>query len=535
MATISNVSNKKVLIVDSMPEIRNQLQMSLSSLGFEKLHGVSSIREAMDKIAITRYDVILCDYNLGEGTTGQQFLEYLRTHDVLARNAMFIIVTAENAYENVVMAAECEPDDYLLKPFTAAQFLSRFERLLERQLTLEAIDQAYAKKDWPKVVVECNKLLAQKNKFFVDLCKIKAAALMQLEQYQQALDIYDSVVRMRELPWAELGQSKAQAKLGNSEISHQINQSLIEKKPEFVATYDFASELSMQENRAQEAFEILKQASKIFPGNLNRTRMLTGLAMANGEHALAETLMSDVLKKHRHSPVRECADFALLSRALTEQGKPQDALKTLKDAEQHFKDPQSAMVLAASASIAHQKAGNDEAAQTALAQALSGDTSQLPPSVAMHLAEACFAAGKEAEANNLLRQVLQNHPDDARLQAKVKTVCALAGKNMEETSALIQDSAKEIIRINNEGVRKAQAGQYQEAIQLITDAALRLPNNLNIISNAALIYAVSYASSQNQDELQQCLQFRQRVVDKQPSHPKLTQIDNLLKNAKKVA
>ncbi|OIR17676.1 chemotaxis protein CheY [mine drainage metagenome] len=532
MATLTNVSNKKALIIDDMPDMRNQLQMTLTSLGFDKLHLASSIKDAMEKIDITRYDVILCDYNLGESTNGQQFLEYLRTHNKLERNCVFIIITAENSYESVASAAECLPDDYLLKPFTAGQFLSRFERLLERQEVLRPIDLAHDNKNGHKIITECNKILELKNKYYVDVCKIKAAALVRIGHTDEAIQLYNEVLQLRDLPWAQLGLARAQAKLGNMQASEEISQKLMQTNPQFVANFDFASEILMQDNKPEQALQVLKDAATNSPGNMNRTRNLTALAMANGEFDMAEKLMAETIKKHKHSPLREAADYALLSRALIEQGKTKEALSSLKDAASQFNDPASKVVLAASNSLAHIKAGDVKEAEAALNQALAEDTRLLAPSAAASLAEACFAAGKDDLASDFLKQILQNNPDDLRLQGRVKMVCTMAGKNTDEVATLIQESAKEIIKINNDGVRKAQAGEYKEAIELIVDAAERLPNNLNIISNAALILAVSVANSRNKDELVQCLDYRQKVMDKDPVHPKLAQIDMMLKKAK---
>ena len=532
MAILTNVSNKKALIIDDLPDMRSQLQMSLTSLGFENLHLASNIKDAMERIETNRYDVILCDYNLGESTNGQQFLEYLRTQNKLTRNCVFIIITAENSYERVVAAAECMPDDYLLKPFTAGQFLVRFERLLERQEVLRSIDQAQDNKNTHKVIAECNKILALKNKYYIDACKIKAVALMRIEHTDDAVQLYSEVLQLRELPWAQLGLARAQAKLGNMELSEEISQKLMQTNPQYVANFDFASEILMQDNKLEQALEVLKRAAENSPGNMNRTRHLTALAVANGDYAMAELLMSEAIQKHKHSPVREAADYALLSRALVEQGKTQEALASLKEAAKQFTDTSSAVVLAASNSIAHYKAGNLEEAEAALNKALAEDTRLLPASVAASLAEACFTSGKDDVANAFLRQILQNNPDDLRLQGRVKMACTISGKSADESASLIQDSAKEIIKINNDGVRKAKAGEYQEAIELIVSAAERLPNNLQITSNAALILAVSFANSASKDELLQCLQYRQKIIDHNPAHPKLEQIDMMLKKAK---
>ena len=160
MATVNKVSDKWVLVIDDMEGMRSQLRMSLSSSGFAKLHVVGSIKEALERLAANHYDVILCDYSLGDSTDGQQFLEYLRTNDLIGRNTIFVMITAEQSYAKVVAASECAPDDYLLKPFTSAQFTTRLEKLLERQEYFRAIDQAADKKNWskmpPSVGVNCS-------------------------------------------------------------------------------------------------------------------------------------------------------------------------------------------------------------------------------------------------------------------------------------------------------------------------------------------------------------------------------------------
>jgi hypothetical protein len=109
----------------------------------------------------------------------------------------------------------------------------------------------------------------------------------------------------------------------------------------------------------------------------------------------------------------------------------------------------------------------------------------------------------------------------------------MAGKSLEESNALIQDSAKEVIRINNEGVRKAKEGKYEEAVELVIGAAERLPQNINIVSNAALIIAVALTKTAfNKELLDKCLKYRERVVSINPNHPKISQIDSMLEKIK---
>ncbi|MDP2142795.1 MAG: response regulator [Gallionella sp.] len=530
MANISKFTDKWVLVIDDMEGMRSQLRMSLTNSGFAKLHIVANIREALERMASNRYDVILCDYSLGDSTDGQQFLEHLRTNDLISRNTIFVMITAEQAYEKVVAASECAPDDYLLKPFTAGQFNARLEKLLERQEYFAGIDKAADAKDWTRVIAECDKALPARNKYFIELCKTKAAALMHSNRPQEAADLYREVLALRPIGWARLGLARALAMQGKKDEAQQLSQEILADSPQFMAAYDFLGGLLSSSGDKKAALDVLQKARAVSPGTMNRIRELSTLAVSTGQPELAESVMRQTLQKHKFSPVRQVQDYAILSKALANQGKADEALNVVADARKDFRDEHSQVILAVTESVAHRAAGNDEQAEAALAKAMAGDINQLPAETVTAIADACFALGKEDEANKFLRHAIQNNPEDASIRNKVHDVLIAAGKETTEADAMIEDSTQEIIRINNEGVRKAEAGQFDEAVELLCEAADRLPNNLQIVGNAALVIALSLVKKGNDPQmLARCLRYRDAIVKKTPDYPKIAQIDSQLR------
>lgn len=527
----SDIADKWVLIIDDMEGMRSQLRMSLSTAGFAKLHLVGNIKDALERMAANKYDVILCDYSLGEGTDGQQFLEYLRTNDLITRNTIFVMITAEQAYEKVVSASECAPDDYLLKPFTAAQFNSRLEKLLERQEYFAQIDRATDAKNWARVVLECDKKLAVKDKYFIELCKAKAAALMHAKRSQEAADLYSEIVALRPIGWAKLGLAKALCDLDKKDDAQKLAREILAESPQFMAAYDLLSKLLASSGEKQAALDVLQRAREVSPGTMSRIRELSELAVSSGKPEIAETVMRQALQKHKYSPVRQANDYAVLSKALVNQGKAEEALTVVADAQKSFKDTHSAVVLAATESVAHHAAGNHEKAEAALAKAMEhGDLGKLSAQAVVSLADACFAMGKEEDATQLLRHAIQNNQEDEAIKSKVHEVLTAAGKDAAEATEMIEASSREVILLNNEGVRKAEAGQLEEATKLLCQAADRLPNNVQIVGNAALVIALDLVRNGNKpDKLVDCLQYRDGLVKISPNHPKLAQIDGLLK------
>ena len=102
----------------------------------------------------------------------------------------------------------------------------------------------------------------------------------------------------------------------------------------------------------------------------------------------------------------------------------------------------------------------------------------------LDLAKACFAHGKEDEAKSLIETLVQNNHESQALILKAKQVFQEAGKG-EEGNALVDDSVKSIIHLNNQGVLKAQQGDLEGSVKLLTEAAARMPENLQIVLNAA--------------------------------------------------
>lgn len=529
MTNFARFTNKKVMIIDDLEGMRAQMKVSLSSSGFEKLHILSSIKEGIEKLKTEKYDLILCDYFLGDGTDGQQFLEYLRTHDLISRNTIFILITAEQALEKVISASECAPDDYLLKPFTTAQLHARLEKLLERQEKLASIDKATDAKNWSKVVAECDKLMAAKDKYFIEGCKIKGAALIHANRPKEAAELYRKVLEMRAIGWAKLGLARALSMLGEKDEALRIGKEILAESPRFMGVYDFLGKLLSTSGEKEGALQVLQKAREMAPGTMSRIRNISELAVSTGQPEVAEAVMRQALEKHKFSPVREVGDYAILSKSLTNQGKAEDALDVIKNAKASFNDDKSGVVLAATECLAHRQAGNTELAEAALAEAMAGDIGDMPPEIAASVADACFAMGKEEDATRLLKQAIQNNPEDASVREKVQNVLEAAGKDADESRALIDDSANEVIQLNNDGVRKAEAGQLEEAITLLSNAADRLPNNLQILGNAALVIALDLSrNGLRKERLNDCMRYRDMLIGKSPAHPKLAQIEGLL-------
>lgn len=528
MAYTNPYSKKTVLILDDMPEMRNTLRTQLGSLGFEQIAVSSHVKDALEQFHNNDFDVVLCDYYLAGGTDGQQFLEFLRSRKVIRRGTLFIMVTAEQGYERVVTAAECLPDDYLLKPFTADTLRVRLERLLEKKVRLAKIDALQDRGNWAAVLEQCDDIIAARDRYMIDTMRIKGQALLALGRAEAAVEFYQQMLAIRSMPWASLGLSRALQQQGQTGQCQQVLEDLISESPKLMVAYDVLSKLHKDQGDLDKALEILDKAREISPNSLSRYRAIASVAEEKGDFSRVEQALDQVVKRTKTSPLRETADFARLGSALTAGGKAEQAVTLLEEARTLFRKDADDPMLAAVEAVAQQKAGHSDKASEALARAMQSNPARVPAKVAIAIAKACLTLEQTDQAASILKTVIQSNVEAAGLHAEIASVLRDHGHESLADN-LVAESIREIIQLNNEAVKRAKNGELSVAADMLTDAANRLPGNTQIVANAsAALLADILANGIQPKKLQQAQAFQKAVLALNPEHHKLAEIAELL-------
>lgn len=528
MAIVSLYQNKRLLIIDDMPEMRSSMRSQVASLGMDQTSMAGNVRDALDQLRKNKFDIILCDYYLGGGTDGQQFLEYVRTRKIISRATLFIMITAEKGYESVVTAAECMPDDYLLKPFTADALKARIDRLLDKKKRLAEIDKLQDQGRWQEIIAACDDIVAAKDKYLVDAMRVKGNALIMTSRFDEAVEFYQRALQMRSMPWAKLGLARAQQGNGDHEHAKKTLTDIIAETPRFLSAYDALGRLHRDTGDVAEAIRVLDSACEISPNALSRHRAIAGIAEEAADFGRVERAMSTVVQKTRNSPLRDLSDYAKLGNALTELGDAGKAITVIEEAKTSFKDAPDLTMLSAVEAVAQHQAGNAEAAQSALERAMQGDRKDLSEAALLAVAKACLVHGRQDEAEEMLKHVVQNNPGQTVLHASITQMVKTHG-DPERAETLVSASNAEVIQLNNEAVKKGQAGDLGAAATMLAEAADRLPGNLQIVGNAAYaLFLDVYNNGMNGAKLRDAQRFQQMLLAKDRHHPKLGDIGDIV-------
>ena len=194
-------SKKKFLVVDDFSEFRSSIRGILRLLAAHDIDTAANGNEVLELCRRKRYDVILHDYNLGDGMNGQQVLEQLHAEKLLSAHSIFIMVTAENTQAMVLAALECQPDDYLTKPFNKITLQTRLERAVRRKQVLAPVLTAKEAGNSNAVLQACQAVTEKDPRFAVLCHSHMAAALKDLGRYTELAEFLEQQARSRPTGW----------------------------------------------------------------------------------------------------------------------------------------------------------------------------------------------------------------------------------------------------------------------------------------------------------------------------------------------
>lgn len=122
-----------ILIVDDEPAICDMLTLALETAGFRCLQA-GNAQQALSLLVDQRPQLVLLDWML-PGMSGIELARRMKRDDRL-QDIPVIMLTARSEEDSKVQGLESGADDYITKPFSPRELISRIRAVLRRTQTL---------------------------------------------------------------------------------------------------------------------------------------------------------------------------------------------------------------------------------------------------------------------------------------------------------------------------------------------------------------------------------------------------------------
>lgn len=476
----------RVLIVDDFPNFRTTLAKNMHTLGFRHINSVASGSEALNTCRKTHYDIILSDYNLGDGKNGQQLLEEMRYLELCQNSDIFVLISADTSRDVVMASYDCEPDDYLTKPITGKTLEQRIRRLLAKRQELFSVYEAIENEELDRAIAILETLLNANSRYSVECQKLLGDLYLQQNNYELAENIYKGVLETRDLDWAKVGLAKVEIAYGQCLIAANSLDVIIKDHPAYLKAYDCLSSACISLGDNDRLQEVLEKAAEVSPMSIGRQKTLADVALVNGDVALAIKAYKKTIKYGANSHYDNADNHLNLARAITnvydddmnsDQGVTIDAIHLLNsiDSKYDISEEQKIQATLLNSQI-NALNGNKQASSDLLktAQDLMKQTTERHIDVEIDNINALIACGKKREVQELIDELIIYYKKDQPALEKIDFL-------LEEP--ISEKGKKTIGTINKKGIDYYKAKNFEKSIEYFYKAQKKYPRYIGLKLN----------------------------------------------------
>jgi tetratricopeptide (TPR) repeat protein len=454
------------------------------------------------------YDIILCEYQLGDNRTAQELLEEIRRKRLIPLGSIFIMISSEQQRDRVMSVLEFAPDAYILKSENTPDMVERriAEAIADREELLP-IFIAIDAKHHEAALRLCTDYIDQKRRLSRQVKRLRGFIYLELRDYENARRAYEELLELDVGPngksstgqaYARNGLARSLYHLGKPAEAEQMLREVTAENPDYMQGYDSLSELLLGTGRAAEAQEVMQQAVDRSPKRYDRQQLLALTALENDDFSTSRDALKKVTREGKYLASNHPSNYALLAESQLELGNFDDAMSALREAGDFFKKTEHAKTAefcsATMEHAIHTKKGNLKQATAALNKAVelhqSGDSNfaSVNERLQANFAVQCFAAGHTEVGEQAIETALQGSAKGAETVRKVAAKKLSAHPEMlEKVIANTEKAERALTQTLDNVLSLFKQGSLDEAMTTIESMVRDSPNNPEILAKAAQI------------------------------------------------
>jgi len=499
-------SNIKILLIEDFAEYASAVIAMISAMGCNHIDHVSSADTAIQKCREITYDLILSDYNLGDGKDGQQVFEELRHFKIIPDDTCFIMITAEKTASMVMAALESRPDAYLAKPFNRQLLKSRIDKSLAKKAKFKPITKAIKRKKWKQASTLYEELCSETSLYRQELKRLKLTILKNTENLKESQNYLENELSVRATPWALTELGKIYYSLKEYTLAEGVFKRMLMEFPFSLEGYDWLAKIQTILEKPVEAQQTIEKAIQRSPKLIKRQKALGKLAEANGDNLVMMQAYRQAVKHGKYSVFSHADEYVKLTKSLGVRLKGirnEDRDKLIKEAKSVFSQLQSKFSKSSGVqlrgAVAHADFSSiidDQTNVLKQVEIASNEFKNLDENIGanecIEIATSLQQLGFSELAESVLEDGVEQYFDQKDFIEQVKKVT----KNRN----LITNALK-VNAINNRAVKFFKEKKYNQSLDEFLLALNIAPNNINIALNRAQALLKKYQQSKSETEL----------------------------------
>ena len=483
----------RALLVEGNPLLRSVAAAQLRDTGVGHVTSVNRVKEARLLLERERFDIVLCNREFEDSDySGQDLLDELRREKLLPHSTVFLMVTAQASYNQVVEAAESALDGFLVRPYTAATLGTKLLEARNRKRELGPVLRALDDGQSQVALVHAVKRFQEQQPYWAYCGRLAAELMMTMQRPEDARRLFEHLVKAKPTAtWAHLGVARAQSAMGDNAAARRTVQAALVQEPGSADAHDLMGRLWVEQCDFEAALTEYQTAAGLTPGCLLRNQHAGALAFYQDQ-------ADDALK------------FLERTLGMGSQSKLFDPLSLLLIAMLRFDRSDGTQVAAMREQLRRQHVRQPESGRLArfekAAEALTVLMSAKPEAALPLLRECLTEASRDdfdLEAANVALSLWQRVPAHVRPAADhealverialrfctskaVGEVLCAAARRTDDAVAMIRRCQAQLLATTERAMEHALKGEPAQAVQLLLEEGEKTLN-AKLLEMAALL------------------------------------------------
>lgn len=337
---------KSVLIIDHKLEELSRLRDIVSSLGYESVEAASSVNMGMSYLRSENFDLVLVAYDLGKNEkNGLQVIQEAFAEKLRLYQTLFMLVVEPASSALLVGSLETAPDAYISRPYDRAKIQNRLDKLMRVKKAVLRVEEAMDQENWTLALVYIQKLISVYPGLRVYLERLQGICLLESQQYEEALVLFDRLVDQRQQIWARVGQGMAHYFLANHTSAVEVLQQVVDQQHISVEAFSWLARSLQVLGNLSQSVVLMRKAVMLQP-SVPQLQSELGIMAANAqEWGLAVEAFRAAIKYARYSVFQDPDNYFALVRSLLYQFEAKsgnkealelDALRVMEDVLRDF-------------------------------------------------------------------------------------------------------------------------------------------------------------------------------------------------------
>ena len=270
-------SKIRLAIVEDNASARIHLRSHLLSLGDIEIFSYSNGQELKTALRTQTVDVVMFDFHLGQHKNGVEWVQSLQRTGLIKPSTGIIFVTSDQTPQTIGQIVDLQPDFLILKPYTIRQIKQTVSQYISvREKTINVLRCLDTGRNG-QALTDLNQMLSAPEfmRIHMHLLKLKGKVLLNAQQYDDAIALYESVlVQSERVIWARWGLIKCWFMQGDWSACQRYICELVDIQLTKNKAFEWLACIAFEENNYERAEQWLDNI-KISELTLQATRLKT--------------------------------------------------------------------------------------------------------------------------------------------------------------------------------------------------------------------------------------------------------------------